>query len=313
MTESPNSKPTPSRARGVHPAAVLTAAVAIVAAAVAAFVFFPPQEPERAEAVTPVFSAHDPGATALAGAHRGALAASAGLRAATVDLAGFTDPAILDDAAVVLASLDRASGNDDAAALIDATALFASVAPALVERLVVDGEARIANSPRADAALLQAASDAAAATRGAAASPNELTGLFVAFRASVEAAEAGHAQAVAAEEAAARSGYSGGGSSSGGSSNGFIGIAQPDADGCDPRLYSPRCNPPRITALGQHVEHCPEGSDPHSRPGPSGMWGAAVTLDYPVPYYYRVDGPFITVYLCEPSTDPGPTPTPYPY
>ncbi|QAY73234.1 hypothetical protein ET445_07610 [Agromyces protaetiae] len=318
MTDAPQSKPARSRPRGVHPAAVLTAAVAIVAAALASFVFFPPQPAERAEAVAPVFSAHEPGATALAGAHRGALAASAGLRAATVDLAGFADQAILDDTATVLAALDEAATSGDPTALLEATALFESIAPALVERFAADAEGRLTGYPLADGATAQAVRDAAAALRSAEAS--DLAGRFAPLRAAVEAAAANHAQAeAAAAEAAARAS---GGSGSGGSGRTGGGAGgSPDASSTPNCALFPRfttCGPPPVvTALGSYVASCPPQTLAHVFQGRSET--GPVTLDFSFTYTYRIDGHFVAVMHCDPEPSsnephgPGPLPEPYSY
>lgn len=251
---------------------------------------------------------------AIAGIRRSGLAAASPLRAAARDLAGFTDPAILAALADELAALDLELAGDDASAMRDAVARVADAAPSLLERVVVDAEARIAAGASADPGVVQAAWDSSGAVRAAGGSPAPEQ--FGSMRAAVEAVTASHAAAVEAERqraaAATEDDSSGGGGSGGGdgSTSGAHGLC---ADG----TFSYDCAPPlTVTALGANVSSCPAGTMSHVFE--VGFRTGAVTLDYAFQYVYTTDGQVLTVMHCDPEGEewgapahgPGPLPDP---
>ncbi|WP_394552900.1 hypothetical protein ACDF64_00845 [Agromyces sp. MMS24-JH15] len=275
------------------------AAAGLLAACVwgAITVFGPGDDLDEEPAVVATAVRHAPVLTALAGTRRHALAASEPLRAAVRDLDGFSDAALVAEARTAVETLDAALEADDPDAVADAADALEGLRADLVERFVVHAEGRLAGATAADPAVLQAAHDAAGAVRSASAA--ELSARFAPLRAAVEAAIASHDQRTAEE--AARRAAAGGGSGGSGQAPGTdewrrchpLGIMYPGQD------YQPCDADVVVTALGAHVDACPEGTLSHIA-DIMGFRSGAVTLDYPFPYFYTVEGGHnIAVFHCD--------------
>lgn len=154
-------------------------------------------EPVAPQVAAPVREA--PATTALAGARRAVLSVVAPLRVASRDLSGFSDPSLLAEIDAAVTAAEGALDGEPAAVLGAAEAHLAARS-ALVERIAVDAESRLAAASLAEAGPRQTALDAIAATRTA--RPLDLSTRFAPMRAAVEAAIANH-DAVAAAQAEA--------------------------------------------------------------------------------------------------------------
>ncbi|MFF2273925.1 hypothetical protein ACFVTX_16735 [Agromyces sp. NPDC058136] len=267
---------------------------------------------ETVEVIGPEYESVEIGA--VAGMRRFGFAAASPLRAAERDLAGFSDPVILAEIADELAALDVALEGGDAETLRDAVARIDGTAPALIERVLVDAEARIAAGSSADAGVIQAAWDASGAIRsvGVAASGGE----FATMRAAVEAVTASHAAAV--EAARVRAADEAEETSGGGATTGGAGATPtPGGGGCIVVGPGGCGGPIVVTALGSYVGSCPAGTMSHVFD--ARLRSGAVTLDYSFEYTYSIDGHGLAVMHCDPegwgdspAHGPGPLPDPVP-